>query len=151
MATKRYYFETEETHTTKKKGWIEIDMDYTQVYHCFNKIAPKINSATTFKLLHWLLANKMNDSNGIDASTTSFNQFNNYLTAECGANCAITYRTFSRGITELKDAGALTKVGKGHYYANPNMFWTLGKEERVELLKLESKDPNLESINPRVD
>lgn len=140
MATKRYYFETEETHITKKKGYIEIDMDYVQVYHCFNNIAPKINSPVTFKLLFWLLATKMNDSNGLDTSIHSFDDFNKHLEKECGPNCKVTYRTFMRSIVELKDAGALTKVGKGHYYANPNMFWTLGKEERIENIKLEGAD-----------
>jgi len=139
MATKRFYFETEETHTTKKKGWIEIDMDFTQVYHCFSKIAPKVKSATTFKLLFWLLANKTDDYNGIDASTHSFNEFNKHLETECGLYCTITYRTFSNCIQELKDAGALTKVGKGHYYANPSMFWKLDKDERIGMLKIEAK------------
>lgn len=149
--TKRKYYEKETVKVTKEKGWVEIPVDFTQIYDCFNAISPNIKSATTFKLLFWLLANKMNDENGINCSINSFNDFNKYLTKKCGEECSITYVTYLRCIRELKDSGALTQVGKGHYYANPNMFWRDDKEKRETFLELEAKDPDLQSLNPSID
>ena len=146
MATKRFYYETEETHTTKKKGWIEVEMDYTQIYSCFNQIAPKIASATTFKLLFYLLSTKMNDSNGIDTRLSSFKEFNIHLETLCGPNKGITYRTFMNCMKELKGAGALTQVGKGNYYANPLMFWQSDHDSRNEFLTEEAKSITYDEI-----
>lgn len=148
MTKRRVYYEKEETKITKERGWMDIDMDYTQLYHCFTRISPKINSATTFKLLFWLLANKTNDSNGIDTSTESFNQFNSYLSEVNKVDTSITYRTFMNCMTELKTSGALTQVGRGHYYANPNMFWQDSTKKRTILLSEEAKDGNYISVNP---
>ena len=147
MRTKKVFFNTQETITKTKRGWIEIDFDFTQVYDCFSNISAKIKSATTFKLLFWLLANKMNDENGINCSTHSFEEFNNHLTQSCGG-CEINYRTYLRAIKELNEVGALTKVGKGHYYANPHMFWAGDKDGRINFLELEANDPELKSLNP---
>lgn len=148
MSNKKIYYEKETVTTVKEKGFIEIDMNYTQLYNCFNKVSLNINAAMSFKLLFWILANKSNDSNGIDTSVVSFNEFNKHLADHCGEDCIISYRTFLRSIGELKDSGAFTQVQKGHYYANPNMFWQGPVEERSKLLIEEAKDGNTISVNP---
>jgi len=144
---KRIYFTTEETVTKTRKGWIEIELDFTQIYDTFTVIAANIKSATTFKLLFWLLANKMSEENGITCDSVSFEQFNEYLKTSC-KDCTINYRTYLRAIKELNEVGALTKVQKGHYYANPHLFWGGDVEERMKFLELESKDKDLKSLNP---
>lgn len=145
---KRYYYEKTETTTINRKGYIEVDNDYTQLYNCFTKVAAKITSANTFKLLFWLLANKVSDSNGINCSMHSYKEYNQYLKEHCGDDCEINYRTFLRSIKDLKESGALTQVGKGHYYANPYMFWQEEVTKRTELLLEEAKDGNFTSLNP---
>jgi hypothetical protein len=54
--SRRIYFQTEEITTVKKKGYIEIDEDFTQVYKSFNLIAPKIKSVWSWQLLFWIMA-----------------------------------------------------------------------------------------------
>lgn len=147
---KRIYFNTTETVTTTKKGWIEIELDFTQIYDTFTMMSKNITSATTFKLLFWLLANKMNDENGVVCDSISFEEFNNYLKHDC-KDCGINYRTYLRSIKELSDVGALTKVQKGHYYANPHLFWAGDKDDRLKFLELEAKDPDLQSLNPIIE
>jgi hypothetical protein len=146
---KRIYYDIEETRVTRKKGYIELDTDYTQIYNCFTAISPGIKSVTTFKLLFWLLANKTGEMNGIDCSVNSYREFNEYLKQHCkeGA-CGIGYRTFTNCMVELKEAGALTRIGKGHYYANPNMFWKDDVDKRTTMLIEEKKDGNYISLNP---
>jgi hypothetical protein len=146
--TKRIYFNTEETITTKKKGWIEIDLDFTQIYDSFSTIAAGIKSATSFKLLFWLLANKMNDENGVDCSKRSYEEFNAHLKDHCNQDCGISYSGYIKCMHELNQVGALTKVQKGHYYANPHLFWGGDKDDRLSFLELEAKDPELRSLNP---
>jgi hypothetical protein len=151
MSRKRIFFNTEETVTTTKKGWAEVELDFTQIYDTFTEIAVDIKSATTFKLLFWLLANKMSDENGIVCDSVSFNEFNKYLGEKCKEDCSINYRTYLRAIKELSDVGALTKVQKGHYYANPHLFWGGDKQDRLDFLVLEAKDSELQSLNPIIE
>jgi len=147
MRAKRIYFETEETKTTRKKGWIDIDMDYTQIYDCFNVISPKIKHGISYQLLFWVLANKTSEENGTDFSIETHRQFSAHSEAICPGS-SVSYRSFLRSVKELHEAGALTKIAKGHYYANPNMFWKDELMKRVEMLQLEKKSGDYESINP---
>jgi len=147
MRPKRIWFEKEETKIVKTKGYVDIDRDYTQVYNCFSNISMKIQSASTFKVLFWLLAHKTSDSNGIDTSIQSHREFIQHL-QRVNPELDMTYRTFSRSIRELFEAGALTKVGRGHYFANPYLFWKDEVEKRDELIRLETKDGEYLSLNP---
>lgn len=143
--SERLYFET--TNTTKTRGYLEIDTDFTQVYHCMTKIAPFINSATTWKLLFWALANESNKSNGLSASKDVFERFNKYLYEACN-KCSVTYRTFQNCIDELVKAQAITKVGRGRYYFNPHVFWQDNKGNRKQFLIDELKEKRSVSHNP---
>lgn len=147
MKIKRIYYETEETKTTKKKGWMDIDMSYTQLYDCFNQISHKIKSGTSYEILFWVLANKTSESNGMDLSAETHRQFCKHSEIK-DPGSSISYRTFTRCIKELYDAGALTKIDRGHYYANPNMFWKDELSKRSDMLELEKKDGTYVSVNP---
>lgn len=144
---KRLYYVTEETKITRKKAWVDIDMNFSQMYSCFNNIAPKIKSATSFKLLFWLLANKTTDSNGVICNVDSFNEFNQHLKQTCEA-CEITYRTYSSCLSELVEARAFDRTSKGTYYANPHMFWKDDKEKREQFLISKDKDRDYRFFNP---
>ena len=144
---RRFYFETEETITKKKKGWIEIDMDFTQVYTCFSEIAAFINSPTSWKLLFWLLSSETNKSNVVNTSNEVHERFNKYLKQKCN-HCEVAKRTFHDSIKELLEAGALTRIGKGAYYLNPHIFWKTDKKDRIKFIEDETKDGRYVSMNP---
>jgi len=144
---RRIYFQFEETTIKNRQGWIEVDTDFTQIYDCINEISDSINSVTTYKLLFWLLKNSINKQNGFVSSKHLFESFNSFLGRK-DANMEVTYRTFLNCISELKNAKAITQVGKGHYYFNPHIFWRDEKNERLNFIKDEIKDGNLISYNP---
>lgn len=143
---KRIYFETTEVITRNKKGYIEIDTDFTQVYHCFSEIAPLINSATSFKLMFWLLANEAGKYNGIRSNKIVYAAFNEYLIKTTKGG--VTERTFHSCMDELVQAKALTKVTRGCYYFNPYIFWKDDVGERQSFITDEAKERRFLSHNP---
>lgn len=143
--SKRIYFNTEKTVTVIKKGYIELDEDFTQVYKSFSSIALKIDNGISWKLLFYLLS-EANNMNGIDVSIHGFNRFSDFLNNNKVKN--ISRATYYRCITELCIAGALTKYSKGHYYLNPYLFWQSDKKSRIEFLKDENSELISKSVNP---
>jgi hypothetical protein len=139
---RRIYFDTEEITTVKKRGWIEIDEDFTQVYKSFNLLANKIDSPTSWKLLFWIMANASNDQNGVEINKRTFERFNK------DHSKTISIATYYNSIDELCKAGAITKVGKGHYYLNPYIFWSADREARITFIQDEQKEGSTLSINP---
>lgn len=147
--TKKLFFETEETTIRKVKGFVEVETDYIQLYKNFVKISHKITSVTTFKLLHWILAERLLDNNGINSGQI-FKEFNQYLSDNCGQECTISEATFYRVMDELITVGAINRVDKGHYFANMHMFWGEKVDLRDQALRLFEKDenPKLRMLNP---
>lgn len=145
---KRIYFETEETITKKSKGWIEVEADFTQVYDQFWKMAAHMKSLTTIKLLFWLLSHEANKENGIGSGKIIFDKFNADLQKE--KIDAIGLRTFNSSYKELITLEILTKVGKGHYYFNPYLFWKDDKNARLDFIKDEAKERKFLSRNPLI-
>lgn len=142
----RIYYETEETITKKSKGWIEVEADFTQVYNQFWRIAAQLKSLTTVKLLFWLLSHEANKMNGISSGKIVFDKFNADLKSE-GVDI-VGLRTFHSAYEELITLEVLTKVGKGHYYFNPYLFWKDGKKERIVFITDEAKEQKYLSRNP---
>src|SRR5690554_417322 len=119
MPTKRHWFQTEETKTitTVRKGWVEIDEDFTQVYDSFLTLSKVLQYKISWQLLFWLFK-EMNDNNGIQIGKPTFDNFNKFLRINC-EDCEISRPTFDRAVNDLMNAKVLTKVGKGFYYLNP--------------------------------
>lgn len=146
--TKRIYYEKEETHTSKIKGYIDVETDYIQLYKNFVKVSGKITSITTFKLLHWLLAERMSDNNGLQSGRL-LEDFNQYLVESCGEDCAVHKATFHRCLEELIKIGAVNKIGRAHYFANPNLFWSDDVQARLDHLKDHgNSDGTIQLLNP---
>ena len=143
--SKRIFFNTQKTTTVIQKGYIELDEDFTQVYKSFSSIAIKIDSGNSWKLLFWILSNASNQ-NGIEVSNRTHALFNKFL-VEKGC-IEISKSTYYRCITELSDSGAITKVGKGHYYLNPYIFWQDDKASRIKFIQNEMSDGGYVSTNP---
>lgn len=153
VMARRIYFETTKTVTTNQKGWIEVDTDFTQVYHCFSEIAPHIRSATSFNLMFWLLANEAGKYNGIRSNKDVYDAFNKYIIETRDKDLpidkrGITERTFHNCIDELTKAKALTKVTRGCYYFNPYIFWKDEKQDRINFITDEAKEKKYLSHNP---
>lgn len=143
---KRIYFETTETVTKSKKGWVEVDTDFTQVYDCFSKVCAKLKSITSVKLLFWLLSHEVNKSNGLSSGRPVYESFRDYLAEE---KCdTVTERTFQNCFEELTKIQVLTRIGKGRYYFNPYLFWRDDKNERINFITDEAKESKFLSYNP---
>lgn len=142
---KRLYFETTETITRKRKGWVEVDTDFTQVYSCFSQISAHINSATSWKLLFWLLASETGEKNGIVIERSVWERFGSYL---ADFDSSVSYRGFQKCIHELYKAGALTRYSRGRYYFNPHIFWKENINQREEFIKAENTEGKNLSYNP---
>lgn len=145
----KIFFETTETKETKKKGYVIVDTDYTQVYDCFSDICVKLRSISSVKLLFWLLSNEVNKSNGISSGKHVFEKFNKHL-EENGIE-KIGERTFQACFEELTSIGVFTKVGRGHYYINPYLFWRDSIKKRTDFIIDEGKEKRYKSLNPRED
>lgn len=148
MTTKRHWFQTEETKTvtTVRKGWVEIDEDFTQVYDSFLALSKDLQYKVSWQLLFWLFK-QMNDNNGIQIGKHTFETFNKYLLIDC-PDCVISRPTFDRAVNDLINVKVLTKVGKGFYYLNPHLFWKGSKKNRIEFIKDENKEARYLSHNP---
>ena len=146
VMAKRIYFEDETTTVRKRKGYVEVDTDFTQVYDCFSKLSAKIKSIVTVKLLFWLLSHEANKSNGISSGKHVYAKFIDYLRKEGGGE--VTERTFQSCFEELTSIGAITKVGRGQYYFNPYVFWRDDKKDRIDFIIDEKKEKKYISNNP---
>ena len=135
MNIKKFFYEKTETITRRERGYIEMDTDFTQVYHSFCQIGLKLKSVYTFKLMHWLLANKANKQNGFNIDKKALEEFNLFLQSN---DDSVTERTFRSCIEELKDNLIVTRVARGLYYFNPNFFWAGTKEARTSFIRDES-------------
>jgi len=127
-----------------------IEKDFTQVYDCFSKMSAKIRSITSYKLLFWLLANKAADDGTIHVDAIIYEEFNEFLSKECGPECKVIRATFDNCIAELKKVGALLMKGRGHYKANSFGFWRGPLKDRKELLLKEYKSDTI-MFNPDHD
>lgn len=146
LMPKRIYFETTETITKNSKGWIEVDTDFTQVYDCFSRVCVRLKSITTVKLLFWLLSHESNKSNGISSGKIVYERFIKFLEEE--KIDTVTERTFQNAFEELTKNEVLTRIGKGHYYFSPYVFWRDGKNERLNFIINEAKEKKFLSLNP---
>jgi len=142
----RIYFNTEKTVTVIKRGYFELDEDFTQVYKSFSHIALEIDNGVSYKLLCYLLA-EANTMNGVDISANGYKNFNSFLSSK--NKKPISLATYYRCVTELCKAGALTKFSKGHYYLNPYLFWQSDKKSRVQFLQDEQSELISRSVNPK--
>ncbi len=112
---------------------IEYDLDYTQIYGCFNNIAHKIKSVTSFKLLFWLLSNRTNKTNGIECGKRSFVDFNKFLGDNC-TDCSISEQTYYNCLSELVETGIINKHSRNNYMANIFVIWKDNTPKRTNMI-----------------
>jgi hypothetical protein len=132
MRTKRIYFETEETTIKKKKGWIDIDIDFIKLYMSLTKIIVNLKGMATVKLLCWTFS-QVNGENMFSFNKTKIKEFNKYL--ENNNSEPYNERSVYNALKELVDNNIVIKWSNGSYQLNPNYLWTNGEVERVESIK----------------
>jgi hypothetical protein len=144
---KRFFYEKTETRVTNVKGYVDIETDYVQIYKNFATVSAKINSVTAFKLLHWLLAERLDEANGLNANRL-VDEFNTHMYDMGGTESVVSRSTFHRALSELVQVGALTRLNKASYHANPNLFWCADTQARLNLLKANEDEGTLTLLNP---
>lgn len=132
--TKRIYFQTEETKTVKKKGYIEIDDSYTQVYDCLAKLSFKMKSISESQILFFFFT-KATENGVILTDERIFKEYLAFSKANGGVE--ISRVTFTTAIKNLTDAQILVKLSRGQYQLNPFILWKSSKDDRID---------NIESI-----
>ena len=148
MAYKKIYYETtEEVRTKTRKASITVDQDYTQVYNCFSLMSRNISNGMSYKLLFWLLANVVNKDRGFSIDSFIMERFNDFLKQDC-EHCVISKRTFAGCVKELVLAGAIARIGRGHYYANAHGMWKGTSKARELFLQEEAKHNRYKMLNP---
>jgi hypothetical protein len=75
-----------------------------------------------------------------------YEKFTKYLLQD--GHKKIGLRTFKAAFEELTKTGALTRVGRGHYYFSPYIFWKDDTSERVKFIQDEQKEKRYLSLNP---
>lgn len=146
MGVKRYHFQTEETVTTVRKGWIEIEEDFVQVYNSILTVSPFLHLGVSYQLLYWLGVS-MNETNTIHIGEKTLEDFNKHLNS-INNGYTISRTTFFRAVDELKKNNVLTKISRAFYYLNPHFFWKGTKNARIDFLKDEHLENKYISHNP---
>jgi hypothetical protein len=146
---KRIYFQTEETVTTKKKGWVEIDLDYTQFYECLGKTIATLNSIMSVKLLCWSFS-QINKENMFSFNDEMINDFNRWL--EDNGGTSYNNRSVYNALKELIDKKIVIKWSRGSYQLNPIYIWSDSIEKRIKHLQEKGMYDQYELIEePRVE
>lgn len=135
----------EETVTIKRTTqYIEIDMDFTQIYDSFYSLTFGLKSTKSFQLLFYMLKNVAD--NNLVVNVSLYNSFNNELMQHEGKG--ITERTFYNCIKELEVAKILSKKDRGYYFINPHVLWKEDKNKRLDFIKSDPLDNNKIAFNP---
>ena len=103
-----------------------------KIYSNFFKVGMKIKSATTVKLLFWLVSNHTFKGNRIMMGKGTFIYFNEYLPKAISKR---TYRECLKELVELKIFG----INSSGYYFDAKMFWVGGMASRERFLINEKK------------
>lgn len=132
MAIKKFYFEKVRVTTTTVKGWAEIDMDYTQLYHKISELTVMLEDKWALKYLIWVLkfANK---DNIIPHGANTMRDFQTYLT-EHNVKRIPSEKSIRDAITELIRHGLILKHGYNNYQLNPELLWNSDTEDRIDHL-----------------
>ena len=122
----------------------KIETNFVKVYKTISLLAPLVKRVTSWQLLFWMIGNIALQDGLLLINSKVYEQWSKSLPEKD----IITSVSFYSCIKDLVDAGCLTKVGKGHYYLNPNIFWSADKLSRIEFIQDEKKDGGFVSVNP---
>jgi len=130
------YFETKQVVTTRTKGYIEYETNFTQLYHSFQKVATKFKSVSEVCiLLHYC-----REANNKGVITTNEKDYDKFICEhiQMGGN-PINRINFSKAIRNMSDNKVLIKLSRGVYQLNPLLIWNDSVESRKEIIEDISK------------
>lgn len=140
------YYQKPTSRLVQEKGRVPIETAFTQVYDPFAEIILQVKAPICAGLLFWILTQQMNSFNGFVTGRPVFEEFGRFL--QDRNLPTVSRSTFDIAIKELYNLGAITRVGRGHYYANPHLFWRGSECGRREFIKREAQDGSVIAINP---
>ena len=119
---------------TLLKGWVDIEMDYVQVYN--NIFQHTVNLKSKYGLQYVLfIMGKCNERNMIPHNDSILQEFCDKFDSKPSIG------TIRNAITELVKEKIFLKYSSNSYQLNPQIFWSDGKNERVEnILEIRKKD-----------
>lgn len=133
MATKRFFFEKEETKITKIKGYIDLEMDFTQLYKNVYKYIIHLEDKWACKYLFWLIT-RTNDYGYIDHSKSSIQLFLDDIKTE-DVKFVPSIKSVQDAMTELVKKGIVIKHSNSNYQLNSKIFWSGTLDSRLENVK----------------
>lgn len=136
--------ETIKVEKTITRKYIEIDMDFTQIYSSFYLLTMGLKSTKSFQLLFYALKN-LGDNNLL-ISNRMYDEFNRELLSH--GDPGITRRTYYNCVKELEESKIISKVTRGRYFINPHIIWNGDKDKRLEFIKSDPMDSNKIAYNP---
>jgi hypothetical protein len=144
---KRVYYEVEKKiETISKKGYVEVDDNYTQMYDSLSKLSFKMKSLVENQFLFFACTHA-NDEGVFLSDERMFNRFNKY--AEENGGKSVNRATFTRSIQNLTESKIFIKLNRGQYQLNPFLLWRDSVTERTNVLTTicESKDKEKYMLN----
>lgn len=124
---KRLYFQTEEVITKTKKGYVEIEDSYTQVYDNLLSLSFKMKGATDTSLMFFLFK----QSTKVGVFSTNQHLYDQFCTDSVKAGkLAVTRQAFNNSVRHLSDLKIIVRLSKGHYQLNPFLIWKDSSKER---------------------
>lgn len=133
MGHKRFYFEKEEVKTTKIKGYIDIETDYSQVYNNIFNYAILIEDKWAIKYLLWIFP-KANEYGYIPHSKKTMEEFVATL-KKANLKSIPSIKSVQDAISDLVKQNILVKHGYGSYQLNPTILWNSETQKRFENIK----------------
>jgi len=132
MSIRKIYYQSERTVKTKIKGYVEMEIDFTQIYHTIFKHIRNVNDKWALKYIFWIL-DKANSDNMIPHGDKTMQDFID----EFPIDKQPSVKTIRDAITELVRNEIFIKYGYGQYQLNPVIIWgkksTLRQEHIIKL------------------
>jgi hypothetical protein len=135
MGIKRFWWEKEEvtTSTRKVKGYIEVENDYSQIYHNIFKYSCNIDDKWALRYLLWLLP-QANKNGNIPHSDYILNAFIKELSNN-GVKKTPSLGTLRNSFTLLVKHNILIKYSYNNYQLNPAIIWGEEIKDRIAMIE----------------
>jgi hypothetical protein len=134
----RFYFNTEEKTITQKKGYVEVEDNYTQIYDNVLNLTTKLSSLLDLQILLYLSKN-VNKHNVFNTNQLLHDNIQKTL------NRTFTKMTFYNSLESLVKSKLIVKLTRGQYQINPLAIWRESQSLRAEIINaiIEGKEhPN---------
>lgn len=127
--TRRVFFKTEEVIRKTKMGWMEVEMDFVQLYHNAWRFVAQLSGVCSRDFLLWVLS-KIDENNTFVYSRSLYRDFVEDLKKINGGR-EYEENTVHLALREFIDKGIAVKLARGVYQLNPEIFWTGEIKDRL--------------------